>query len=639
MEQIDLKKLEAVITGKDASKILEVYSYLKIYKEDTKRAEWLTRRDKCWGIIENDKESWWTGEELDEIRRQKQEPNVTNKCVKGVQGKAAIVTDQKPEIKFFPIGSSDLYIAELLKRGHDTVWTKNEGNDVTYDGVEETQVGGISFLKVRHDPSKGPFGRILFEEAPPEDFYWDRNARQKDLSDTHIIEAKLRSKPYIKEHYGDILDEEDLNFKIELKEETDATSSGITGADNYAEGEKDKLDSDSTAQSEPENIWEIDAWMLKTGDEDWVVRPGPDGLPQAEPIELDKEKKKDLKAGDAIEDGVYWPRKLEKRIHRFIIGKKLIEEQENPHGMDADGNPVLPVIAIRAQRTRNSYPMSPTAYAKDPNRQLNKATLQFAHAIAHLANAPIVRPAQGTKWKGEPGTPGSELLVSQTSAFTPQRLQAGSIDANKFLEIRQMAEADINDMYDIHDVMRGKVPEGTDPSGRVVLALQDMGGMMSKPFLRVLEAALIRLAKVNIAMILKYWPRYMWERLLEEDEWRKWMPDEEKAKLGEEMEEPDEEMQEKIQRKWEDALEKIRPADASKPPGISLIDLDVKLTAGSSLPTNRIAKAQLAMEYVEAGIYDAEAALEYVDDPNKDKIAARMKKKEEMMMQAGALKK
>jgi len=639
METIDLKRLEAVLGDKpDAKKILEVYSYLKIYKEDTERGKWIERRKICWGIIENDRESWWTAQELEEIRKQKQEPVVTNKCVKGVQGKAAIVTDQKPEIKFFPVGSSDLYIAELLKRAHDLVWTKNEGNDVTYDAVEETQVGGISFIKVSHNPSKGPFGRIVFEEAPPDDFYWDRNARQRDLSDTHIIEAKLRSKPYLKEQYGDIITDDDLNFKIELKDETGDKSSGVTGKDNYPEG-KDKVDDQGDATAEPENIWEIDAYMRKVVNEDWVVISNEKGLPIAQPIKLSKDQKKNLKAGDAVGDAVYWPRKLEKRIHRFIIGKKLIEEKENPHGMDADGNPVLPIIALRAQRTRSSYPMSPTAYAKDINRQLNKSTLQFAHAVAHLANSPIVRPKSASMWVGEPGTPGSELLVSNQAAFAPSRLGAGSIDANKFLEIRQLSEADINDMYDLQDVMRGKIPQGTDPSGRVVLALQDMGGMMSKPFLRTLEAALIRVGKVDIAMVLAKWPRYMWERLLEEDEWTKWMPDEEKTKLGEDMEEPDEDMQAQIRQKWEDALEKIRPADAKKPPGIKLIDLDVKLTAGSSLPTNRIAKMQVAIEYVGAGIYDAEAALEYVDDPNKDKIAARMKKREEAMLQAGTLKK
>jgi hypothetical protein len=37
----------------------------------------------------------------------------------------------------------------------------------------------------------------------------------------------------------------------------------------------------------------------------------------------------------------------------------------------------------------------------------------------------------------------------------------------------------------------------------------------------------------------------------------------------------------------------------------------------------------MAIEYVKAGIYDAEAALEYVDDPNKDKIIPRMKAKQE----------
>ena len=45
------------------------------------------------------------------------------------------------------------------------------------------------------------------------------------------------------------------------------------------------------------------------------------------------------------------------------------------------------------------------------------------------------------------------------------------------------------------------------------------------------------------------------------------------------------------------------------------------------------------IEKVKAGIYDAEAALEYDDDPNKDKIIARLKAKEEAAIRAGAFKK
>jgi len=44
------------------------------------------------------------------------------------------------------------------------------------------------------------------------------------------------------------------------------------------------------------------------------------------------------------------------------------------------------------------------------------------------------------------------------------------------------------------------------------------------------------------------------------------------------------------------------------------------------------------VDMVKNGIYDAQAALEYVDDPKKDQIAARMKAKEAAMMAAGMTK-
>ena len=68
------------------------------------------------------------------------------------------------------------------------------------------------------------------------------------------------------------------------------------------------------------------------------------------------------------------------------------------------------------------------------------------------------------------------------------------------------------------------------------------------------------------------------------------------------------------------------------------MDLDVTMTAGSSMPTNRMAKLEVAIEMVGAGIYDRQAALEYVDDPNKELIVARMAKADEALAQAEMMK-
>ena len=118
----------------------------------------------------------------------------------------------------------------------------------------------------------------------------------------------------------------------------------------------------------------------------------------------------------------------------------------------------------------------------------------------------------------------------------------------------------------------------------------------------------------------------MWERLLEKDEWETLRPDQPDG-APEEIEEGSQEEQdrkEETRQKWEEALELIRPIDTSKPPGISLIDIDVKVVAGSSLPTNRMAKEQVALDKYNAGLYDRKAALEYSDDPNAIPISKRM---------------
>jgi hypothetical protein len=330
----------------------------------------------------------------------------------------------------------------------------------------------------------------------------------------------------------------------------------------------------------------------------------------------------------------------EVRTQVIIVGSKIISEVTNPYGVDADGDPVISLIGLRGQKTLSAYPMSPTAYAVPINKEKCKRRIQFIAAASQSINAPIIEPKDKVKWTGKPGNPNSRGQVSAGAAFNPYRLPGGGMDIAKFVELENRADRDIDDQYDLPDVMRGREPKAANASGRMVLALQDLGGIMSKPFLRALESALIRLAKINIAIILKHWPRYMWDRLIEPDEEGYWTPDgkyEPKDPLN--VTEDELEIQEKIAANWKRALEAIRPLDPREPPGIGLIDLDVRLTAGSSMTTNRMAKSEMAIEMVQGGIYDRQAALEYMDDPNVDKIVERMKIQEEQAAAAEAAKK
>lgn len=52
-------------------------------------------------------------------------------------------------------------------------------------------------------------------------------------------------------------------------------------------------------------------------------------------------------------------------------------------------------------------------------------------------------------------------------------------------------------------------------------------------------------------------------------------------------------------------------------------EYDIRLVAGSTLPTSRMMKEERAIRLREVGLYDDEAALEYLDDPQKEKILER----------------
>lgn len=621
--------------------VKRVYQVLYDYQQSDKRRKWEKKRDLCWAAVGDNE--MWTDAEKSQLKKKHQVDLVIDRMGKGVQGSAAIVTDSKPEVRFHPIGSGDLYVADILKRAHDFCWEKNGGQDHVYNLVEECKIGGIDFFHVRYNRNTSPFGRLEFRAIKdPTIVYWDEHAEAIDLSDSHLIIAQRRSREYIKNHYEEIKDE-DLRFDPLPDTDNDepgGESHTITGADNYAVSPEKSLE---TAPINKKEIWEIEAWMIHVVHEDWVVMFLAGGTePEVTPLpELPKGMTKeqflnDLTAREDVLVAEIIKRTIHKRKQCIIVGKKLVYSEVNPYGEDSDGNPILGLIPVIHNRTKTSYPTCPSFKALDINREKNKRRAQFIYAASMEIASPVVR-TQDSKWEGEPGTPGSELIVSKGAAFMPQRMAGGGVNLAGFIQLEAQADADIDDQYDLQDVMRGKIPPGNErTSGKMVLALQDMGGTMSKPFLRKVEGGLVRLAKANMAIILQFWHRGMWERLLE--------PEEMMTKVPQDMVEPeglanDTAAQYANRNKWLEALEKIRPMDPTKESGLSLLDFDVKMTAGSSLPTNRIAKYSLAVELATAGIYDQQAVLEYVDDPNKERILERMKQQQTMLLQQEAGKK
>jgi len=545
-------------------KVLTVYSSLKRFKEDPKRMKWKRNRRKAWDAYEND---MFTGEEKEELRKEGQIPLVINKIVKGVQGSAAVVTDQKPEVKFNPIGSTDLYVAEILKRGHDFVWDRNEGSDISYEVVEEAKIGGIGFWYVKFNRNKGVFGRIEIENLDPDEVFWSSTSRKKDLSDTDIIIARLRTKKYLMDRYP--ISEKDLELDFTIPSDVQKAF-GLTGQDNYLAVQEERLEPDDPDPKRKDKnlFWEIEAWMLKTVKETSALSLDGTGKVARESLDEDEfeEAKKNGKRP--------FTKVIERRVQKIVVGTKLVSETVDPYGTDIDGDPIVPIVPLPHTRTRTAYPMSPTNYALDLNKEKNKRRAQFIQMASHVVNSPIISSANTLKFDKPPSKPEAQGEVDGTAACPPYRLQGGTVDIGRFAELESRSDSDIDDQYDMHDVMRGRIPKGTDPSGRVVLALQDMGGMMSKPFLRKFERGITSVGKVDAVLMLRFWPPQMWQRLIEADE----LNDQTVV---------DEDTGETQGERWIRALQTITAPNS----GITILHFDVKVTAGSSMPTNRVAKS------------------------------------------------
>ena len=651
-DSIDLKRVQE----SNADPIVkETYKFLKRYKDAPERKKWLERRKSAWKCaIENE---MWEDADVEAMKKTGQTPVTYNKLNKGIQGNAALVTSNKPEIKIYPTRNNDPYVAELLKWGLDFVWAKNEGNDVVYDQVEEKNLGGLGFISARLDDNKGVFGRIVFSEDDPTIYYFDPQARDRFLRDTHIIKAQLRTREYIRENYPELKDE-DLSFGRDLMD-ADETDTGkltdtVEGADNYA------VDPDKSApDAEPEGvqkreIWEIEAYWLKTEQEQWAI-VSIEGEPDPQPIRLELEPgqkaEEVLRAWIAEQEeggrkvtGDLWPRKMQNRYLRLMVGKAIIpqrdpdtkedvKERKNPYGLDSDGDPVLPVIPLKAQRTLNAFPISQTWYSIDINKSLCKRHAQFLYAASKGLNAPVVRTA-ASRWTGPADKPGSELEIpndTPTGLF-PRRLSPGTVDLSGLAKLIEEDKLAIDDQFDLPEVMRGQVPKNLDTmSGRLGLALQDSAQVMNNPHLRALESAIILLAKVLLSIMFMSWPRWMWERLLDRQDADLWVPEEEQGRIEQLEQGSDEEKLEKqkIRERWEKAVEIITGE------GVTLVDLDIRVSAGSSLPTNRMARFAEALEMFGKGLVGRKEALEHSNYPGAKEIAERLDRREMELAQAG----
>ena len=143
-DKIDIK----LINKSDADpKVKEVYRDLKRFRGAHERAAWVKRDAEAYkAAILND---MWDKQDERDAKASGQDLISVNKLNKGIQGNAAIVTQNNPAVIVRPLRFEDPYVATLLGWGIDYVIRKNQGQDVVFDVVERKNIGGLGMFLMK----------------------------------------------------------------------------------------------------------------------------------------------------------------------------------------------------------------------------------------------------------------------------------------------------------------------------------------------------------------------------------------------------------------------------------------------------------------------------------------------------------
>lgn len=527
---------------------------------------------------------------------------------------ASILTASRPELKAVPIGSGDGPTATIIGRAFKRIWDGCGGNRTNFNIVLGTIKNGLDHFNCSSE-RYGLRGdvKIKFGRTGPKKIYYDPGTTEDDLSDWRI---RILAKPISKQEALNLgVKENELYYELIEKPE-DAQSGETTSHDSRPGGAYDDAPSGSPTETK-RNIWEIEHWeQNKYVKKMWFDRETQMAFLRYDNVNKDNQNK--INAITSVPSQIPNNERFEKieiteyeLEYSYVVGKKIFQEKIiNPYGIDSQGDPVDPLISLPNIPIDELYPRGNMYFAEGPLKEITKRRGQSIALVAHQMGSPIVA-KKGTvnleEWRKKVSRPREVLEAEwEDPADKPGTLYNALPDLSRVFQLEDRARASLNDVFNLTPILKGEAETGR-MSGRLATMLKENGLEGNSYLITTAEWAFRKLGICLLVMALNDWPMRYWERLLEEEDYR--------------LDENGDPSQDLLPG-FVKALEKIRAKQ------VDIIDYDIGIRAGSSLPTNRLAKLDMAMELAKEpvhpdAVYDAEAILRYTDDPQSKEILKR----------------
>ena len=529
---------------------------------------------------------------------------------------ASIMSANRPEIKAVPMGGGDGYIADLIGRAYKKIWEQSTGNRINFNAILGAIKEGIDHFNVTSE-KYGMAGdvRIKISKIGAKKIYYG-----VDTPEDAVTEWTVRyfAKPISKEEAKDLynLKDDELYYEGAERPEDEDKDDGPTH-DSAPGGRYDDSPSGSDTTEKKKEIWEIERCQLKKyGKKLWFDTVTQKAFPRSDTPSKDNQAKILWITQYPAEGG---PERFEPidvkeydLLYSLVVGGKVIERDAvSPYGFDNIREPVDMIIPLINIPIGEVYPRGNMFFAIGPLQEVAKRRGQSIAMVAYQMGSPIVT-KKGTvnldEWRANITKPREVIEADwgDDPADKPYALYTALPDQSRVFALEDRANADVDDVFNLTPVLKGEAETGR-MSGRLAAMLKEFGMEGNSYLLTAAEWAYRKLGVCLVVIALREWPFRYWERLLEDEDYVK----DDKGEKTDQLEPG-----------YIKALELIRNKD------VSIIDYDIGIRPGSSLPANRMARLDMALELAREpvppdAIYDAEAVLNYLDDPQAKQVLKR----------------
>ena len=605
----------------------------------------------------------WTKEQKTALEERGQAAIVINRMHPMIETAKAMLTSKRPQFRATARDDSDRKVAKIFSDLFQWVWDKSSSDMELKQCIDDYYVGGLGYMYVAQNPHADMGkGEITMKSIHPLDVYVDPNSRDRYFRDAqHIMISKLIPDSEALKIYPEF--EDIIQESSEEKSDRYPSSNLSSGLDQVMMEDFDRTNDDQKYREYIERYTKFKTEMYHIYDttnkyecmltakefDDYLEEPYfvLNGV-SSETIVTDFNEVQRMMVTYEQTDGVYHmmmnpetgqPEMMPGEEHEgsipnstvlmeLNIKQKLYDEEkilantilcDRIELMVCVGGKMLyrrilpiseyPIVPMANIHNRNPYPESDVRLYKPLQEYINKIrSLIIAHASTST-NTKLLLPRGSVNKKqlemewGRAGT-----AVIEFDAELGQPIVAGPVPLpNELYKNEAEAKHDLEYGFGIYEIMQGG-NDGAPSTYRGTVAIDEYGQRRMKSRQDDLESMLNELAKRAIPLIQQLYTQEKIFRILEPSGTQK------KYTVNQELHDS-----------YGNLIEKVND--------ITVGTYDIKVVAGSTLPSNRFAQFDYYMELYKAGLIDQIELLKKTEVVDVEGVLTRNGQMQQMQQQ------